>query len=365
MYQSRFQNSKPKCLLNIQGLFSLTYVGNSTFYYTFINGKQPIVGKFELSYRKNHHRFISLFAGSVIVFTLFGLLSDDTKAIPITSENDLKLLETTGRFEELEKKSDEMKSQLYKLAKPINNLNDTKANSVKIKKYMVKEGDTLSEIAQRHQVPATIIAATSKIKFHGTLHKGQELSIPARPGLLYKVKQGDTLAAILNKYSVNVDAVRTENPYLANIDFIEPGVDIFLPNAKIPQPPLPWIRPVYGGRFSSRFGWRRHPIHRRRHYHTGVDIAVRYRAVRAARGGRAVYAGYLGAYGKVVVIRHDKNFKTLYAHLSRIRVRPGSYVKQGQIVAISGNTGRSTGPHLHFEVIKNGRPRNPLRYVRF
>ena len=360
MYQRRFQNSRPIRLINIRGLLTLTYVGNGTFYYTIIRNHYPKVGKIELGYRKNHRHFFSLLAGSVIIFAVFLMLSGDTKAVPITSENDLKLLEETGRFEELEKRSEEMKSQLYNLANPISSLKDT----VKIKKYRVKAGDTLSEIAQRHNVPATIIAATSKIKFHSTLRQNQELSIPERPGLVYKVKKGDTLAAVLSKYSVKVNEVYSQNPHLTNLDMIEPGVDIFLPNAKIPPPPRPWLRPM-AGRFSSRFGWRRHPILRRRHFHTGVDIGARYRPVRAARRGRVVYAGYLGAYGKVVVIRHDRKFKTLYAHLSRIRVRTGSYVKQGQVVAISGSSGRSTGPHLHFEIVRNGRPVNPRRYIRF
>jgi murein DD-endopeptidase MepM/ murein hydrolase activator NlpD len=76
------------------------------------------------------------------------------------------------------------------------------------------------------------------------------------------------------------------------------------------------------------------------------------------------YAGWLGGYGKTVVIAHPGGWKTLYGHLSRIIVREGQYVKQGQSIAKSGNTGRSTGPHLHFEIIKHGSHHNPFVYLK-
>ncbi len=337
-------------------------MGGGTFYYTLPNLRHPIVGKIELGRKRNRRRFLSAFVLLFSFFVLFSFFSGSGGAIPITDGSVLEQLETEGRLEEWEQKSDEAKLQLYNLNKAVSNLDS--ANSVKIKKYQVKDGDTLSEIATRYRVPATIIAATSKIKYHGVLQPGQELSIPDRPGMIYKVKKGDRLSAIMHKYSVKPEEVRAENPSLDGLDMVEPGENVFLPNAKIPPPALRWVRPVRG-RFSSRFGWRRHPILRRRHYHTGVDIAVSYKSVRAARSGRVVYAGRLGSYGKVVVIRHDNRFKSLYAHLSRIKVRSGSYVRQGRLLGVSGNTGRSTGPHLHFEVIRNGRPVNPRRYVRF
>ena len=361
MYEYRFQNKKTKRLFHLNGRFALTYMGGGTFYYTLPSQKYPIVGKIELGHLRNRRRFAGAFVLSIAIFSFFSFLPNTGEAGFITNEEDLKLLESQGRFKELDQKSEEAKSRLYTLHKPITSL---ASKGVKIKKYKIREGDTLSEIAQRHGVPATIIAASSKIKYHSLLKEGQELSIPERPGLNYKVKSGDRLASVLNKYSVKLEEFAQANSELGDLDMIEPGATVFLPNAKIPKPPMRWRRPVWG-RFSSRFGWRRHPIFRHRHFHTGVDIAARYRSVQAARSGRVVYAGYLGAYGKVVVIRHEAGFKTLYAHLSRIKVRSGSYVKQGQRIAISGNSGRSTGPHLHFEVVKNGRPVNPRRYIRF
>ena len=361
MYQNRFQNKKVRRLINIKNYFSLNYMGKGTFYYSLPNLKKPIVKKIEFGLRSYRRRFFLSLCFSLSFLSIVGFFPNSQNIETSESEENLQQLEKKGLLDELEEKSNQAKSKLYKLKAPISSL---KSAGVTVKKYKVQDGDTLSEIAIRYSVPATIIAATSNIKFHSVLRPGQELSIPNRPGLIYQMKKGDTLAAVMNKYSVKLKDVISDNPNLEDSDLIEIGTEIFLPNAKIQRPALKWGRPVYG-RFSSRFGWRRHPILRRRHFHTGIDIAVSYKAIRSARKGRVVYAGYLGSYGKVVVVRHDSVYKTLYAHLSRIKVRSGRYINKGKVIGISGNTGRSTGPHLHFEVIKNGRPVNPRRYIRF
>jgi len=128
-----------------------------------------------------------------------------------------------------------------------------------------------------------------------------------------------------------------------------------------------FLKPISGG-ISSPFGWRRHPIFGSRSFHSGVDIAgANHGAIRASNSGKVIYSGWYGGYGKVVIINHGK-FKgsptsTLYAHLSRSAVSVGQHVKKGAIVGYEGSTGYSTGPHLHFEIRKNGRPTNPLSYI--
>ena len=112
--------------------------------------------------------------------------------------------------------------------------------------------------------------------------------------------------------------------------------------------------PVNGARISSRFGYRRHPILAYTKLHTGIDFAApRGTPVFAAGGGVVEYVGRKGSYGKYIRIRHNSKYKTAYAHLSRYkrRLRKGSRVKQGQVIAYVGTTGRSTGPHLHYEVL--------------
>jgi len=123
-----------------------------------------------------------------------------------------------------------------------------------------------------------------------------------------------------------------------------------------------WRRPV-SGRITSGYGMRTHPISRRLANHTGVDISAPSGTSVAASGGgvvcKAAY-GYNGGYGNMVVVNHGNGRATLYAHLSSIAVRVGQTVTAGQKLGGVGSTGRSTGPHLHFEVRINGRPTNPM-----
>ena len=126
-------------------------------------------------------------------------------------------------------------------------------------------------------------------------------------------------------------------------------------------------RPVRGARISSRFTKRRyHPVLHKWKAHLGVDYAARRGTpVRAAGSGRIIYAARMGSYGNLVKIRHADGYETRYAHLKSFRrgIHRGKYVKKGQVIAYVGSTGRSTGPHLHFELRKRGRAINPLRVV--
>lgn len=126
---------------------------------------------------------------------------------------------------------------------------------------------------------------------------------------------------------------------------------------------------TFGGRFmkpangpiTSGFGYRFHPILKRSRLHAGVDIGAGYGAtIRAAASGLVIYAGYRGGYGNAVIIDHGSGLSTLYGHCSRLFVSSGQTVKQGQSIGAVGSTGLSTGPHLHFEVRKNGTPVNPM-----
>lgn len=120
---------------------------------------------------------------------------------------------------------------------------------------------------------------------------------------------------------------------------------------------------------TSPFGWRRHPIFGVRKFHTGIDLAGPNRsAIRAADSGSVLFTGWYGGYGKVVIVGHGNSngndMATLYAHLSRAAVSVGDNVSKGDVIGYEGTTGFSTGPHLHFEVRVNGKPNNPLNYLR-
>ena len=121
-----------------------------------------------------------------------------------------------------------------------------------------------------------------------------------------------------------------------------------------------FARPV-AGRVTSPFGERFHPILGYERMHKGVDLAAAYGSpIVAAADGRVVSAGWHGGYGQQVAIAHDGGMQTTYGHMSRIAAYAGEAVRRGQVIGYVGSTGLSTGPHLHFEVTRNGRPMNPL-----
>lgn len=131
-----------------------------------------------------------------------------------------------------------------------------------------------------------------------------------------------------------------------------------------PLPPLvgtgTWKNPTSRGYITSGFG------SRSLGWHNGIDIGVpMHTEVRAADGGIVIFAGYKGTFGKLVMIDHGRNTISYYAHNDVLKVQKGDRVAQGQLISLSGNTGRSTGPHLHFEVRINGTPVNPRKFVNY
>lgn len=141
-----------------------------------------------------------------------------------------------------------------------------------------------------------------------------------------------------------------------------PKKQVVLKGTKNPPPKVgtgTFSNPTRGS-LTSRFGWRWGSKHE------GIDIAAKVGTpVHAADGGKVVFSGTKGAYGKLVIIDHGGGYQTYYAHNSKIVVSVGDKVHKGQKISEVGNTGRSTGPHLHFEVRKNGTPVNPLKYVKY
>ncbi|HEY9634115.1 MAG TPA: peptidoglycan DD-metalloendopeptidase family protein [Coleofasciculaceae cyanobacterium] len=115
---------------------------------------------------------------------------------------------------------------------------------------------------------------------------------------------------------------------------------------------------------TSSFGWRLHPILGYSRFHSGIDFGASYGTlIRAADGGSVIFAGWYGGYGYTVIINHGGGVTTLYAHTSKLYVSEGQTVQPGEAIAAVGSTGLSTGPHLHFEVRKDGEPVDPIAYL--
>ena len=127
---------------------------------------------------------------------------------------------------------------------------------------------------------------------------------------------------------------------------------------------LPTLRPIEDGWFSSNFGWRIDPFNGQKTFHEGIDFPAEVGTpIEAAASGKVIYADVHPAYGKMVEIDHGNGLVSRYAHCSLLLVKEGDLVMRGQRVAEVGSTGRSTGPHLHFEVRLNGVPQNPARFL--
>ena len=127
---------------------------------------------------------------------------------------------------------------------------------------------------------------------------------------------------------------------------------------------MPTRPPIADAELTSTFGNREDPITGRRAFHAGIDFAAEPGTeIHAAAGGTVAFAGFRSDFGWMVEIDHGNGLSTRYAHASRLRVKAGELVTPGEIVAMSGSTGRSTGPHLHFEVLQHGEPADPRRFL--
>lgn len=127
---------------------------------------------------------------------------------------------------------------------------------------------------------------------------------------------------------------------------------------------FPSLPPITSGWFSSNYGWRIDPITGKQAMHEGVDFMAEVgTAIKAAAGGRVVYSDYHPQYGNMVEVDHGNGLVSRYAHASKRLAKVGDIVLPGQKIAEVGNSGRSTGPHLHFEILSNGAPQNPARYL--
>jgi len=153
-------------------------------------------------------------------------------------------------------------------------------------------------------------------------------------------------------------------------DQITANKDLFLPGATMIWEEEQEINgdlflwPVRG-RITSFYGYRRSPFNGARSFHSGLDIAApRGTPIRAAMAGRVSAVGYDNTFGNFVVITHQAGYRTLYGHMDVIRVRSGAYVNSGDQIGDVGNTGQSTGPHVHFTVYKNGATTNPRNLIR-
>lgn len=233
--------------------------------------------------------------------------------------------------------------------------------------YKIKPGESLWQIHEKTGLAIdTLLSLNASDNAH-ILQPGQDVRIPNKDGILYKIEAGDTLESIASNFKVEKRDILDVNELSEKA--LAAGRDIFIPNGKYDLKEMinklgRFILPLIG-RVSSPYGHRKDPITRQPEFHMGVDIANAYGSpVKAADAGTVIFVGENGGYGNLVIISHSNGYSTRYGHLSRFAVKYGQKVRQGQVIAYVGSTGHVTGPHLHFEIRRYGRPFNPYYLMR-
>lgn len=236
-------------------------------------------------------------------------------------------------------------------------------SSGEISVYVVREGDSLSQIAEMYDVSANTILWANDIKSADLIQPGDDLVILPITGVRHVVKSGDTLASIAKKYDGDVEDIMAYNGLTK--EALSVGDTVVIPDGAMAAPAAPASRSyaAASGRGSGSSGEGSlgfsHPVPgsiktQGIHGYNGVDFgAPAGTSIRAAAGGEVIIArasGWNGGYGKYIVIKHPNGTQTLYAHNSANYVVAGQSVAQGEVIGAVGSTGRSTGNHLHFEV---------------
>jgi len=275
--------------------------------------------------------------------------------------------------------------------------------------YTIQDGDSLWSIGQRHGVAMEALAAENRLAMTAPLRLGTVLAIPSAPAetassspaetkparaarpasaratgatVTHVVQSGETLWDIAKEYETSVEILAELNE-LGDSDRIKPGQRLAVSGRSLPRyrqiprvasrPARPPAEPETDesvlkrgeglswpsrGTLTSRFGWRY------RRHHDGIDVAAPWGTpIQAARDGMVIFTGWHGGYGKVVFISHGDGVVTVYGHASKLLVKIGDQVKQGQVIANVGCTGVCTGSHLHFEVRIDGQPVDPLKFL--
>jgi len=234
--------------------------------------------------------------------------------------------------------------------------------------YCIQQGDTLWDIASRYRINVNNLMMSNGLDEKSVLQVDSVLKIPCQKAVLHVITSGDTMWGIASQYHISVeeimDANQNRNPNSLNIgeNLIIPASDRVLAITSSPEPSrglfsagLMW---PLTGTITSGFGWRKSG------FHHGLDIANNLGTpIYAAAAGTVSFVGYKPIYGNMVIIDHPDGKKTVYAHIQKTYVKHAQKVSRGQKIATVGVSGRTTGPHLHFEVRYGDKAFDPLKYL--
>ncbi|MBO8127449.1 MAG: peptidoglycan DD-metalloendopeptidase family protein [Firmicutes bacterium] len=252
--------------------------------------------------------------------------------------------------------------------------------------HKVRRGDSLSVLALRYGSTVADIMAANDLTDE-TIYIGQKLIIPAtsygekleeseaarKPAaeveskgtpvmMTYQVQSGESTYVIAKRFNTTVEAIAEANG-LKDPSYLRVGQKLLVPAGEEGAAVEDFAWPAMGP-ISSGYGWRTHPIYKNRQFHGGIDIAVPSGTdVKAAASGTVIRAGDMDGFGLGIVIDHGNGVTSWYGHNSKLLVKAGAKVVKGQVIAKSGNTGISTGPHLDFRIKVDGHTSNPLIWL--
>ncbi len=234
--------------------------------------------------------------------------------------------------------------------------------------YRPTESEDLFSVAATFNLPYETLATLNNWAAPGLFHPGKPILIPNQPGLFVaaapKSKWEKDLAAGRDVSELPRLRINTRENEYREFFFI-PG-EKFSSAERISFLGSLFASPLADGKITSPYGYRPHPFTGAQSFHTGVDMRASVgTSVMAARDGVVFEVGTLEIFGHYIILNHESGFQTVYAHLQEIRVKVGEIVEAGNVIALSGNSGISTGPHLHFEIRRDGIPADPSRLTSF
>jgi murein DD-endopeptidase MepM/ murein hydrolase activator NlpD len=238
------------------------------------------------------------------------------------------------------------------------------ASSLVLYRYDPKPSSTLIAVAARFGLPYSAVASLNGLNRGTPLP--EELLIPSMPGLFVPVKpETDTELVMADR---RADEIAGRSPVTirrrgARRFYFLPGRD-FDRVERLSYLGILFRRPVRNTEISSHYGYRRSPFTGKPSFHSGADfVAPEGTEVQAARGGEVIAVGFHEVYGRFVRLRHENGYETFYSHLDEVTVELNQRISSGMMLGTIGNTGLSTGPHLHFEIRLNGESRDPVRHL--
>ena len=347
--------------------------------------------------KKSSTSFVYAYYGAIILFfagLLFFITISISKAaiaepqttskkfeLPYDTDSSNLLLEDLATLYKEEKKDNATKEALDKITRPFS-----------YSKKRVLNNESLAKLAAKYGLKADTIILINNLKRPSDIKTGDIVIIPNQDGRLINVKANDSIYKIAERYGVSWKKIVDCNN-LSDIN-IKSGMKLFIPDsgmtkyerekfyqtkskqaarvnsAKINNSKEKNITtsgifswPLKGA-ITSSYGLRSDPITGVKDFHTGLDIrGAMNTPVKAPNDGVVAHIGWTNVYGNFILLKHDNNIVTMYGHLNKINVKKEECVKKGTVLGLVGSTGRSTGPHLHFEILKNNKRDNPLKYL--